>query len=145
MKYFFFFFGLVALVVTIIGWRQSFTLKNNGVIADGVITSIVKERNITLSKHSNSHYDIYYPVISFKTENGKTESFKSPNGSKNSSENLVGTHVVVVYDPNNPSLAITQSSNNLKNSVMVGIAFTILFFVIGLILQFRQKKTVLNA
>lgn len=147
MKYFFYLFGCAALVVTVIGWRQSVTLNQNGVIADGIITSIAKEKPHT---SANIHtpilsYYVYYPVITFKTADGASESFQSPDGSRDTSENLIGTHITVVYDTNNPSLAIVQSSNNLKSSIIVGAVFTILFFAIGFTLQFgRRRSHVIN-
>ena len=145
MKYFFFVFGCIALFFTILAWKQAVDLSENGVVTEGTVTSINKVQEHSTKTMNNEavgldSYYVYYPIITFTTASGTKESFQSNNGSRTTSENLIGTHASVIYDPSNPSTASAYTFNGIWGSTIVGSVFTIIFFTLGFLIYFRSKR-----
>ena len=136
--------GCITLVLLIASFTKSLNLYYNGKVADGVVTSMqeVTQNNHIVSRMGQSSMTIsttlYHPVVTFKALNGISQSIQYPEGYASTSEGLIGTHVLVLYDQNNPSNA-TFTLYVWTYPIVFGV-FTIILFVISYALYRWYKK-----
>ena len=129
-------FGVVFLIVSYLGFRQSLHLQQVGLKTNG---SVIDYQQQTSSQSGGTTYT-YYPVIRFTDKNGQPQQFTSASGSS-SKKYFIGANVQILYDPNKPSDAEINgpAASPLMPIGAAGISFILI--ILGIILVIRGSKS----
>ncbi|MCX7860340.1 MAG: DUF3592 domain-containing protein [Chloroflexus sp.] len=127
------FFVVVILIMLVVLWR---TITSQAPAGSSQATLASAEGTvIAVEIRDNNGERLFYPIVEFRTPTGAT--IRVEGEGERSLSYQVGDRVEVVYDPEQPTLAVMRSSNHWS---ALAIALCLIVLVIAMMVLFWQIR-----